>query len=168
MYAQYTRVFGTCKEPQKSIKFSPFYRGRGPQKILLYFWGEGANEQKTNKRKKRVCLVKIKSCDAYAPSHEPVKNPVRGPHKILCTCGAKWHQNSAVLGELYLSTQKGAFLLVFYSVQRTLCHSEELHCNDVRIPRKGTILQNPRKILLYLRATKNAPWKRCVFDWFNN
>ena len=28
------------------------------------------------------------------------------------------------------------------------------HCNDVRIPRKGTILQNPRKILLYLRATK--------------
>ena len=76
MYAQYTRVFGTCKEPQKSIKFSPFYRERGPQKILLYFWGEGANEQKTNKRKKRVCLVKSKSCDAYAPSHEPVKNPV--------------------------------------------------------------------------------------------
>ena len=24
VYAQYTRVFGTCKEPQKSIKFSPF------------------------------------------------------------------------------------------------------------------------------------------------
>jgi len=24
--------------------------------------------------------------------------------------------------------------------QRTLCHSEELHSNDVRIPRKGTIL----------------------------
>ena len=35
-----------------------------------------------------------------APSHEPVKNPVRGPHKILCTCGAKWHQNSAVLGKI--------------------------------------------------------------------
>ena len=76
VYAQYTRVFGTCKEPQKSIKFSPFYRVRGPQKILLYFWGEGANEQKTNKRIKRVCLFKRKICDAYAPSHEPVKNPV--------------------------------------------------------------------------------------------
>ena len=27
-----------------------------------------------------------------------------------------------------------------YDAQRTLCHSEELHSNDVRIPRKGTIL----------------------------
>ena len=26
-----------------------------------------------------------------------------------------------------------------YYVQRTLCHSEELHCNDVRIPRKRTL-----------------------------
>ena len=55
------------------IKFSPFYRGRGPQKIHLYFWGEGANEQKTNKRIKRVCLVKRKICDAYAPSQELAK-----------------------------------------------------------------------------------------------
>ena len=35
----------------------------------------------------------------YAPSHELVKNPVWGPHKILCTCGAKWHQNSDFLWE---------------------------------------------------------------------
>ena len=28
-------------------------------------------------------------------------------------------------------------LSLCYSVQRTLCHSEELRCNDVRIPRKG-------------------------------
>ena len=41
-----------------------------------------------------------------------------------------------------------------YCVQRTLCHSEELHSNDVRIPRKGTLLQTPRKILLYLRGEK--------------
>ena len=95
----YTRVFGTCKEPQKSIKFSPFYRGRGPQKILLYFWGEGANEQKTNKRMKRVCLVKRKICDAYAPSHEPVKNPVISSK--FCRFGKEYsHQNSAVLGEV--------------------------------------------------------------------
>ena len=47
-------------------------------------------------------------------------------------------------------------LSLFYPVQRTLCHSEELRCNDVRIPRKGTILQNPRKILLYLRRGKGA------------
>ena len=32
-------------------------------------------------------------------------------------------------------------LSLFYPVQRTLCHSEELRCNDVRISRKGTILQ---------------------------
>ena len=47
-------------------------------------------------------------------------------------------------------------LSLFYPVQRTLCHSEELRCNDVRIPRKGTILQSPRKILLYLRGEKGA------------
>ena len=47
-------------------------------------------------------------------------------------------------------------LSLYYPVQRTLCHSEELRCNDVRIPRKGTILQNPRKILLYLRGEKGA------------
>ena len=118
--------FRTRRENHNLIKFSPFYRRRGPQKILLYFWGEGANEQKTNKRIKRVCLVKRKICDAYAPSHEPVKNP-RGPHKILCTCGAKWHQNSAVLGELIFSTQNGAFLLVFYSALLFATDMRESH-----------------------------------------
>ena len=44
--------------------------------------------------------------------------------------------------------------------QHTLCHSEELHSNDVRIPRKGTLLQTPRKILLYLRGEKAHTSKR--------
>ena len=48
---------------------------------------------------------------------------------------------------LLKSNRKLYSLSLYYSVQRTLCHSEELRCNDVRIPRKGTILQNPRKIL---------------------
>ena len=169
MYALVHKDFQNLVRNVKNPSNSRRFIGEGDPKRYFCTFGE---KEQTSKRQtnvlKLVCLVKSKICDAYAPSHEPVKNPVRGPHKILCTCGAKWHQNSAVLGELYLSTQKGAFLLVFYSVQRTLCHSEELHCNDVRIPRKGTILQNPRKILLYLRAAKNAPWKRCVFDWFNN
>ena len=32
-------------------------------------------------------------------------------------------------------------LSLCYSVQRTLCHSEELRCNDVRIPRKGYLVK---------------------------
>ncbi len=85
VYAQYTRVFETCKEPQKSIKFSPFYRGRGPQKILLYFWGEGANEQKTNKRKKEFVWSKAR----FATRTRLRTNPSRTP---------KIHQNSDFLG----------------------------------------------------------------------
>ena len=76
VYDKYTGFFGTRQEPQKFIKFSdssgnilikflPFYRGKGPQKILLYFLGKGAKEQKTNKWIKRVCLVKSEICDAY-------------------------------------------------------------------------------------------------------
>ena len=96
VYAQYTRVFETCKEPQKSIKFSPFYRGRGPQKILLYFWGEGANEQKTNKRKKEFVWSKARFATRTRLRTNPSRT-VTGPRKILCTCGAKWHQNSDFL-----------------------------------------------------------------------
>ena len=138
MYVQYTRVFGTCKEPQKSIKFSPFYRVRGPQKILLYFWGEGANEQKTNKRIKRVCLFKRKICDAYAPSHEPVKNPVISSK--FCRFGKEnSHQNSAVLGKILFNqilavlrgVVKPAFLWRDY-----LYHCEAPHCGAVAIPRQ--------------------------------
>ena len=87
MYAQYTRVFGTCKEPQKSIKFSPFYRGRGPQKILLYFWGEGANEQKTNKRIKISLFGQkqdLRRVRAFARTRQETS---RGPHKILVLMG---------------------------------------------------------------------------------
>jgi len=32
----------------------------------VYSWGEGANEQKTNKRKKRVCLVKARFATQFA------------------------------------------------------------------------------------------------------
>ena len=99
MYAQYTRVFETCKEPQKSIKFSPFYRGRGPQKILLYFWGEGVNEQKTNKRKKEFVWSKAR----FATRTRLRTNPPRTP---------KTHQNSDFLGKL--------ILCLFYSVRSTM------------------------------------------------
>ena len=41
-----------------------------------------------------------------------------------------------------------------YYVQRTLCHSEELHCNDVRIPRKRTlfIIWSPFREIATLRS----------------
>ena len=35
----------------------------GTPRDTVYPWEEGANEQKTNKRKKRVCLVKSEICD---------------------------------------------------------------------------------------------------------
>ena len=35
----------------------------GTPRDTVYPWGEGANEQKTNKRMKRVCLVKSEICD---------------------------------------------------------------------------------------------------------
>ena len=35
----------------------------GTPRDTVYPWGEGANEQKTNKRKKRVCLLKSEICD---------------------------------------------------------------------------------------------------------
>ena len=152
MYAKYTGFFRTRRENHNLIKFSPFwerynlikfspfYREGDPKR---YFCAFGEKEQ-TSKRQtnvlKLVCLVKSKSCDAYAPSHEPVKNPVRGPHKILCTCGAKWHQNSAVLGKISFNQ----ILAVLYG--------------------KGT----PKDTFVLACNKKNAPWKRCVFDWFNN
>ena len=123
----------TCKEPQKFIKFSafsgiyfykfsPIYRERGPQKILLYFWGEGANEQKTNKWIKRVCLVKSEICDAYTR----IFGTRQEPQKFI-----------------EFSDSSGNILIKFspfyrnciYSVQGTLCHCEER--SDVAISRKG-------------------------------
>ena len=47
------------------------------------------------------------------------QEPRSGSPQDTCTCGAKWHQNSAVLGELYLSTQMGACLLVFRATRFT-------------------------------------------------
>ena len=39
------------------------FLGLGTPRDTEYLWGEGANEQKTNKRRKRVCLVKSEICD---------------------------------------------------------------------------------------------------------
>ena len=71
----------------------------GPQKILLYFWGEGANEQKTNKHIKISLFGQKKDLRRVRAFARTRQETSRGPHKILCTCGAKWHQNSAVLEE---------------------------------------------------------------------
>ena len=70
------------KKRQKSIKFLAVFREKflavfrglesknfdflgilGTPRDTEYPWGEGANEQKTNKRMKRVCLVKSEICD---------------------------------------------------------------------------------------------------------
>ena len=61
-------------------------------------------------------MVKSKICDAYAPSQEPVKNHVRGPHKILVLVGLNGIKILAVLGERVIYP---AFLWRDY-----LCHSE--------------------------------------------
>ena len=42
---------------------------------------------------------------------------------------------------LLKSNRKLYTLSLYYSVQRTLCHSEELRCNDVRISRKGHLIK---------------------------
>ena len=39
----------------------------------------------------------------------PAEKNTRGPHKILCTCGAKWHQNSDFLE---LGAPKDTFVLL--------------------------------------------------------
>ncbi len=44
-------------------KNSDFLGILGIPRDTEYPWGEGANEQKTNKRMKRVCLVKSEICD---------------------------------------------------------------------------------------------------------
>ena len=52
----------------------------GTPRDTEYPWGEGANEQKTNKRKKRVCVVKSEICDvicAFLSFSENLKIRVR-------------------------------------------------------------------------------------------
>ena len=44
-------------------KNSDFLGILGTPRDTEYPWGEGANEQKTNKRMQRVCLVKSEICD---------------------------------------------------------------------------------------------------------
>ena len=53
----------------------------------MYFWGEGANEQKTNKQKKRVCLVNSEICDAYARSQELAKKRHGAPTRYSVLVG---------------------------------------------------------------------------------
>ena len=53
----YTRIFRTLRENHNLIKFSPFL-GLGTPRDTVYSWGEGANEQKTNKRKKEFVWSK--------------------------------------------------------------------------------------------------------------
>ncbi len=57
MYAKYTGFFRTRRENHNLIKFSPFL-GLGTPRDTVYSWGEGANEQKTNKRKKEFVWSK--------------------------------------------------------------------------------------------------------------
>ena len=44
-------------------KNSDFLGILGTPRDTVYPWGEGANEQKTNKRMQRVCVVKSEICD---------------------------------------------------------------------------------------------------------
>ena len=73
MYAKYTGIFRTPKETSKIHQILAVFRELesknsdflelGTPRDTVYPWGEGANEQKTNKRMKRVCLVKSEICD---------------------------------------------------------------------------------------------------------
>ena len=98
----------TCKEPRKSIKFSPFWAG--------IFFGVPAG----------YC-VPVGHMVAFL---QCVIRNNRGPRGILCTRGDKWHQNSDVLemcrkikshlfkvGFFYFFEDTcvfGAFVLVFF------------------------------------------------------
>ena len=67
----------------------------------------------------------------------------------------RYARNDIVLrteGKRMMSIAKTDKVFVWF----ILCHSEELLCNDVRISRKGYLVINPRKILLYLRGEKGA------------
>ena len=61
-------------------KNSDFLGILGTPRDTEYPWGEGANEQMTNKRMKRVCLVKSEICDvicAFLSFSENLKIRVR-------------------------------------------------------------------------------------------
>ena len=77
MYAQYTRVFGTCKEPQKSIKFSPFLCGGG----LIFKHPKGCFFVGFLFRATRFTSFRAK---------------IRGPRGKLCTRGEKAHTSKRV------------------------------------------------------------------------
>ena len=57
-------------------------------------------------------------------------------------------------------------LSLLYPVQRTFCHSEELRCNDVRIPRKGHHIMKPTQdtfVLAWRKRNKQAKDKQLTF-----
>ena len=87
-----TRLRTNPSRTPKIHQNSDFLGILGTPRDTVYPWGEGANEQKTNKRKKefvwskqdlrrnlRLFGVLTEPCSVtyakYAPSHEPVKNP---------------------------------------------------------------------------------------------
>ena len=145
MYAQYTRVFGTCKEPQKSIKFSPFYRGRGPQKILLCFWGEGANEQKTNKRKKEFVCSKERFATRTRLRTNPSRTPFGVPTRYCVLVGLNGIKILPFWGRYNLikfSPFWGEFFMSLRSTALRCCGN----------PPEGNHITNPRKIFLYSRG----------------
>ena len=52
------------------------------------------------------------------------------------------------------------------SVQRTFCHSEELHCNDVRISRKGILVIKPTQdtfVLAWRKKRTACAMRLCFF-----
>jgi len=57
VYDKYTRIFRTPKETSKIHQNSDFLE-LGTPRDTVYSWGEGANEQKTNKRKKEFVWSK--------------------------------------------------------------------------------------------------------------
>ena len=76
------------------------FLGLGTPRDTVYPWGEGANEQKTNKRIKISLFGQKQDLRRVRALVRTCQETSRGPHKILCTCGAKWHQNSDFLGIL--------------------------------------------------------------------
>ncbi len=130
MYAKYTGFFRTRRENHNLIKFSPFYRGRGPQKILLYFWGEGANEQKTNKRIKISLFGQKQDLRRVRAFVRTCQETSRGPHKILVLVGLNgikilpfWERYNLIKfspfwGELIFKHPNGCFFVGFFRATR--------------------------------------------------
>ncbi len=83
VYAKVHWIFQNPPRKPQSHQNSDFLGILGTPRDTEYPWGEGANEQKTNKRMKRVCLVKSEICDvicAFLSFSENLKIRVRQVH----------------------------------------------------------------------------------------